>query len=97
MLQYDISACASLNPVLSDELITTRRRVADLLLHFVSGKGQQRHYSQSEMAMTLDTSWTLVNHSLISLKEDGAIRIDRPRMTINKNKLKRILISKGYR
>ncbi len=93
-MQYDISACANWNPVLSDELMATHRTVADLLLHFLGSKRQQRHFSQSEMAITLGIPWDLVNKSLMSLKEESAIRIDRHKMAINKNKLERILIGK---
>jgi hypothetical protein len=93
-MQYDLSVGADSNPVLSDELLTTRKRVAGLLLHCASTKEQQRHFSQSEMATALDTSWNLVNNSLILLKEESAIRIERHKMVVNKNKLERILINK---
>jgi CRP-like cAMP-binding protein len=93
-VQYDISASANLKPLLSDELIATRRKVAEFLLHFASSKGRQRHLSQSEMVITLGISRNMVNNSLISLKEESAIRVDRHKIAINKNKLEQILISK---
>ena len=93
-MQYDMSSSANLNPLLSDGIVATRRKVADFLLHFTSSEGQQRNLSQSEMAITLGISRNLVSNSLISLREEGAIRIDRHKIAINKNKLEQILISK---
>jgi len=87
-----MSACADSNLVLSDELIVARRKVADLLLHFAGTTELQRHFTQSESAIILGISWAMVNNSLISLKGESAVRIDRHKMTINKNKLERILI-----
>jgi len=91
-MRYDLSDCSNLHLILSAELNDTRRRVAGLLLHFHGGEAQH-HLSKSEIATTLGTSWDMVNNSLVSLKQEGALRIDRHRMAINKEILERILIS----
>ena len=45
----------------------------------------------------LDTSWDLVNNSLKSLQAEGAIRIDRHRVVINKKALEQIAMEKGFK
>jgi DNA-binding GntR family transcriptional regulator len=93
-MRHDISEYSNCQFVLSAELSDTRRKVADLLLHINDIKAPLRHLSQSDIATTLGTSWDMVNSSLISLKQEGALKIDRHKLAINKNVLERILIKK---
>ena len=86
-----MSVCTNSNRVQSNELIANRRKVADLLLSIGSSEELRRYFSQSEMAITLGTSRDLVNNSLVSLEEESAIKIDRPKVLINKAVLERIL------
>jgi len=46
--------------------------------------------SQREMAELLGTTWELVNESLRSLHEEGAIRIERHRIIIKEKSLQKI-------
>jgi biotin operon repressor len=93
-MRDDISEYSDCRFVLSAELSDTRRKVADLLLHINDIKAPLRHLSQSDIATTLGTTWDMVNNSIISLKQEGALKIDRHRLAINKNALERILIKK---
>ena len=93
-MRHNKSEHARCNLIPSAELNDTRRRVAVLLLHFNDAKAPLGRISQSDMAITLGTTWDMVNNSLNSLKQEGALRIDRHRMAINKNVLERILIKK---
>jgi len=93
-MRDDISEYSDCRFVLSAELSDTRRKIADLLLHINDVKAPLRHLSQSDIATTLGTTWDMVNNSIISLKQEGALKIDRHRMAINKNALERILIKK---
>ena len=93
-MRHDISEYSNCQFVLSSELSDTRRKVADLLLHIDDIKAPLRRLSQSDIATTLGITWDMVNNSLISLKQEGALKIDRHRMAINKNALEQILIKK---
>jgi len=93
-MRDDISEYSDCRFVLSAELSDTRRKIADLLLHINDVKAPLRHLSQSDIATTLGTTWDMVNNSIISLKQEGALKIDRHRLAINKNALERILIKK---
>jgi biotin operon repressor len=93
-MRDDISEYSDCRFVLSAELSDTRRKVADLLLHINDVKAPLRRLSQSDIATTLGTTWDMVNNSIISLKQEGALKIDRHRLAINKNALERILIKK---
>ena len=75
----------------SAELGSVRQRLAGVLLqqartNAAAGPG----FSQSEMAAALDTSGDMVNKSLAFLQSEGAIRIERHRMFINREALERI-------
>ena len=90
---YNASDTSDFHGVLSAELIDTRRKVADLLFHFPVTKAQQQHLSMRDIALILGTSRDLVNNSLIMLKQEGALSIERHKMAINRNALERILIN----
>ena len=76
---------------MQSETVAVQRQVADILLkHAGDGKGGCPCVSQREMAVQLGTSWNTVRSSLESLQAEGAIRIDRHRLIINKKTLEQI-------
>ncbi|MDD5190970.1 MAG: helix-turn-helix domain-containing protein [Dehalococcoidales bacterium] len=91
-MRYDISLCNNDTQVLSADLKAVRRKVANVLLHFTGMKGTPRHLSQNELAKILGTSWDMINHSLLSLREEGAITVDRNRLAINRGRLEQIIV-----
>lgn len=94
-MQYDLSSQTGTNLEITDELRDTRRKLAGILIS-ASPVSEQRlpRISQLEIATALGVSWDAVNNSLISLKENGAIKIERHRISINQVILQRISISK---
>ncbi len=75
-----------------------RQQVAGVLLqHAGAGTTRRPGLSQREMATMLGTSWDMVNSSLKSLQTQGAIRIDRHRILINKTALEQIAMEKGFK
>ncbi|MBI2328951.1 MAG: winged helix-turn-helix domain-containing protein [Chloroflexi bacterium] len=84
---------ANFHSIPSAEPGDIRRRLAEVLLQYAgSDKARRPGISQREMAVILDTSWDMVSSSLKSLQAEGAIRIDRHRMVINKKALERIAV-----
>ena len=73
-----------------------KSRVGRVLLEHAGGGITGRpHLSQREMAALTGTTWELVSRSLKSLQEEGAIRIDRHRIIINKESLEKVLEWRG--
>ncbi len=91
ILKSDVSTCSG--NIIVAELQYARQRVAGILLqHAGTDTPRRSGLSQREMAERLNTSWDTVNSSLKSLQAEGAIRIDRHRMIINKKVLERIAV-----
>lgn len=73
------------------------QRVAAVLLQQAEIETARRpNLSLGEMAARLDASWDMVNSSLKSLQAQGAIRIDRHRMHLNRKALERIAVVRGF-
>ncbi len=71
-----------------------RQRVAVVLLqHAGTDTTRRPGLSHREIAEMLGTSWDMVNRSVKSLQTDGAIKIDRHRMTVDKKILERIVMA----
>lgn len=82
---------------LSAETGDVRQRVAVVFQHVGTDTTRRPNLSQREMAAMLGASWDMVNSSVKSLQAQGAIRIDRHRMIINKKALEQIAMEKGLR
>ena len=90
---FSPEAEANFRPIPPAEPGDIRRRLAGILLQYAgSGKARRPGISQREMTVILDTSWDTVSSSLKSLQAEGAIRIDRHRIVINKKALERIAV-----
>lgn len=78
-------------PDSQQEFCGIRQRVAGVLLqHTRTAGAREPGLSQSSMADMLGISRSNVNHSLVSLQSEGAIRFERHRMIINLKALERI-------
>jgi hypothetical protein len=77
--------------MLNMSLDHVRGQVAKILLE----NGTHRQISQRNIADITGTDWEMVHASLKSLQDEGAIKIDRQRLIINKNKLKKVAAMKG--
>lgn len=72
-----------------------RQKVATILLGYTEQDiADKPRLSRREMAQLLDTSWELINKSLISLQTEDAIRLDRHRLFINVESLTAITKNK---
>lgn len=68
-----------------------RRRVAKALLEATDkGNGGNHFSSLREMASFLNTSPEMVNKSLVSLQEKGAVRLERAKIIIDKDSLSKM-------
>jgi predicted transcriptional regulator len=71
--------------------IEIRGRVAMILLERAgNGAGGQPRMAQRDIATTVGTDWGMVHISLKSMQAEGAIRIDRNRLIINKERLRKV-------
>ncbi len=73
--------------------IDIRGRVAKVLLeHAGNGNdnGERPRVVQRDIAATVGADWGLVHMSLKSMQEEGAIKIDRHRLIINKALLQKV-------
>ncbi|OGO07011.1 MAG: hypothetical protein A2Y92_01040 [Chloroflexi bacterium RBG_13_57_8] len=66
--------------------IQVRGMVARALLEH-SGDGAGKRLAQRDIAAELGADWGTVHHSLKSMQEQGAIRIEHNRLFINKDRL----------
>lgn len=65
--------------------------VARVLLDYAADNTAERHgLSQHDIATLTGTDWQTVHISLKSLQEEGAIRIERHRMILNKALLQEV-------
>jgi DNA-binding transcriptional regulator YhcF (GntR family) len=68
-----------------------RKQVAAMLLEYArKGGNGTKNRSQREMATSLGTSYEMVNRSLQSLQEEGAIRLERQRIILKEKPLQKI-------
>jgi predicted transcriptional regulator len=79
-------------PKTSDNsLINIRGRVARVLLeHAADGASGRPRVAQRDIAATLGANWGMVHMSLKSMQDEGAIKIDRNRLIINKELLQKV-------
>ncbi len=80
-------------PVISSSekqsFIQVRGLVARALLEH-AGDGDGKRLAQRDIAATVGTDWGMVHISLKSMQDQGAIRIERNRMFINKDILRKL-------
>jgi Crp-like helix-turn-helix domain len=70
-------------------IVAARIRLAKVLLDNANDNIPRKHQlSQSDMAELGNSNWEMVNASLKSLQQEGAIRLDRHRIIINKKLLR---------
>jgi hypothetical protein len=71
--------------------IDIRGRVARVLLeHADDGASGRPRMAQRDIAATVGTDWGMVHISLKSMQAEGAIRIDRNRLIIDKERLRKV-------
>jgi DNA-binding MarR family transcriptional regulator len=63
-----------------------------LLEHAGNGTTERRWLTQRDIANITGTSWEMVHVSLKSLQKEGAIRIERHRLIINRELLQKIAV-----
>lgn len=72
--------------------IQARKLVATVLFEYtMDNKTEGRHLSQQNLAMLAGISWEMVHASLLSLQNEGAIRIERHRMVVNRDFLQNVI------
>ena len=78
-------------PLLKDKSLSyIKKQVARILIeHTKHGTSGISKLSQREMATLIGASWIQVNQSLGILQEEGAIRIDRHRLIINRESMEK--------
>jgi hypothetical protein len=65
--------------------------VAKVLLdHAVGGSGERPRLAQRDIAAMAGTDWYTVHMSLRSIRDEGAIKIERNRIIVNKESLQRL-------
>jgi DNA-binding GntR family transcriptional regulator len=67
-----------------------RGRVARILLERADGASGGPRLAQRDIAATVGTDWGMVHISLKSMQAEGAIKIDRNRLIINKERLRKV-------
>jgi DNA-binding MarR family transcriptional regulator len=71
--------------------IHIRGLIAKILLENAGdGTNGQNRVAQRDIAMTVGTDWGMVHMSLKSMQDEGAIRIERHRLIINKGLLQKL-------
>lgn len=72
-------------------LTQARKLVAKVLIEYTEdNKTERRHLSQQDIAILAGTSWEMVHASLKSLQNEGAIRVERHRIIINRDLLQKV-------
>ena len=61
-----------------------------LLDHAADGNGERPRLAQRDIAAMAGTDWYTVHMSLKSIRDEGAIRIERNRIIVNKESLQRL-------
>jgi hypothetical protein len=78
-------------PADNSAFIQTRGAVAKVLLdHAVNGSGAKPGLAQRDIAAMTGADWYTVHMSLKSIRDEGAIRIERNRIIVNKGALQRL-------
>lgn len=81
----------SILPSQDQSFVHVRVLVAGVLLDYAGdGASEQRRLAQRDIAAITGASWEMVHASLESLQNEGAIRIERHRLIINKELLQKI-------
>lgn len=76
--------------------IRIRGQVAGVLLeHALDSANERPRLAQRDIATMLATGWDMVHLSLKSLHKEGAIRIERNRIIINKESLQKLAEDAG--
>jgi predicted transcriptional regulator len=70
--------------------IDIRGKVARVLLECADGDSERPRMAQRDIAAAVGTDWGMVHISLKSMQADGAIKIDRNRLIINKEMLRKV-------
>ena len=79
------------SPAQENLVIHIRGLVAKILLENTGDGTSERHrVTQRDIAMTVGTDWDMVHMSFKSMQEEGAIRIERHRLIINKELLQKL-------
>ena len=67
-------------------LVQARKLLAKVLFEYTTNnKTEGHHLSQQNLAMLAGISWEMVHASLLSLQNEGAVRIERHRMVVNRD------------
>jgi len=74
----------------NSSLVQTREQVVKILLEHSSKNANGRPLSQRNIADMAGMDWDTVHASLKSLQDEGAIRIERQRLVINIDLVKKI-------
>jgi DNA-binding GntR family transcriptional regulator len=73
-------------------LIQARKLVATVLFEYtMDNKTEGRHLSQQNLTMLAGISWEMVHASLLSLQNEGAVRIERHRVVVNRDFLQNVI------
>ena len=73
-------------------LIQARKLIATVLFEYtMDNRTERRHLSQQNLAMLAGISWEMVHASLLSLQNEGAVRIERHRMVVNRDFLQNVI------
>ena len=73
-------------------LVQARKLLAKVLFEYtLDNKTEGRHLSQQNLAMLAGISWDMVHASLLSLQNEGAVRIERHRMVVNRDFLQNVI------
>ena len=68
-----------------------RGLVAQILLEYArDSTTERRQLTQRDIAVLVGTDWETIHSSLKSLQEEGAIRLERHRIIINKELLQKV-------
>jgi hypothetical protein len=77
-------------------IVDIRGRVARVLLESAGdGASGRPRIAQRDIAATVGADWGMVHISLKSMQAEGAIRIDRHRLIINKERLQKMAETKA--
>jgi hypothetical protein len=78
-------------PLKRHSFINIRGRVARLLLeHAGDGASGRPRVAQRDIAAAVGADWGMIHMSLKSMQDEGAIRIDRHRLIIDKELLQKL-------
>ena len=72
-------------------LLKIKGRVAQVLLDYAGeDSGEPNRLTHRDMAVILNTDWVKIHNSLKSLHDEGAIKIDRNRIIVEKEVLQKV-------